>query len=144
MRQRARERENCKHVSLFEHTCFNMCKHVCLSMFRLWENGTCVCVCACVFYDCCAQPHPFLSCMLDCKASLLSPQPPSLHHHRLSFFATSAQPTILGPLAALSHPRRRLNGVGGNCQEVNAPEVTHITVSVKQYSEKQTCQCTQL
>lgn len=72
---------------------------------------------------------------------------PNLHRYIITasvFLLPQHNQQFWDPWQHFPSPRRRLNGVGGNRQEVNAPEVTHITVSVKQYSEKQTCQCTQL
>lgn len=57
----------------------------------------CVSMCICVNYDCWAHHTLSLSSTLDCKVSLLSPKCPTLHHHRKSLFAASAQTTILGP-----------------------------------------------
>lgn len=103
-----------------------------------YVHTECVCIMTC-------DDHTLsLSSILDCKASLLFPKPPTLHHHRYSFLLPQHKQTFWDPWQQFPSPRQCLNGVVGNLREVSVPQVTHITVSLKQYSGKQSCRPMQL
>lgn len=136
-RERGREKEkNCKHVSPSTHKS----KYVCVQACMFWSYIAHVCehvACMCVMTI--GPTTASTSTTLDCEASLESPQSPSLHHLRQLFLLPQHKQPFWDPWLQFPSSRLQLNGVVGNLREVRAPGVTHITVSLKQYSGKQTC-----
>lgn len=59
-------------------------KHICLSIFWLWEY------CMCVFYDCWAHHTLYI---IQTRLQGLHSEPPSLHHHCCSFVLPQHKPS---------------------------------------------------
>lgn len=101
-------------------------------MFWLWQSCTSVCqhVHVCIMTD--EPTTPSFSAILDCKASLLSPQPPSLHHHHYSFLLPQHKQPFWDPRQQFPSPRQRCwKPLRGQCTRSNTHHCQSETIQWK-------------